>query len=209
MTAAYEQQPGPAARPARPMRADARRNRARVLEAARAVFAEEGLAVPLDEIAARAGVGAGTVYRHFPTKEALFEAVVTDRIEALTELGRASLAAVADGAEPGEAFFDYLGVMVADAESKTDLAEALVGAGVELQQTTLSAAGALRAVLAELLLGAQEAGAVRVDVAAADLPAIVGGAVAAERARVAGAVPGRLARMLCDGLRATQARSGS
>ena len=80
MTAAHEQQPGSAGRPARPMRADARRNRARVLEAARAVFAEEGLAVPLDEIAARAGVGAGTVYRHFPTKEALFEAVVTDRI---------------------------------------------------------------------------------------------------------------------------------
>ena len=209
MTAAHEQQPGSAGRPARPMRADARRNRARVLEAARAVFAEEGLAVPLDEIAARAGVGAGTVYRHFPTKEALFEAVVTDRIEALTELGRASLAAVADGAEPGAAFFDYLAVMVADAESKMDLAEALVGAGVELQQTTLGAAGALRTVLAELLVRAQEAGVVRADVDAADLPAVVGGAVAAERARVAGAAPGRLARMLCDGLRTTQARSGS
>ena len=209
MTAAHEQQPAPAARPARPMRADARRNRARVLEAARAVFAEEGLAVPLDEIAARAGVGAGTVYRHFPTKEALFEAVVTDRIEALTELGRASLAAVADGAEPGATFFDYLAVMVADAESKVDLAEALVGAGVELQQTTLSAAGVLRAVLGELLVGAQQAGAVRTDVDAADLHAIVGGAVAAERARVAGAVPGRLARMLCDGLRVAHARSGS
>ena len=57
----------------RPMRADARRNRARVLEAAEAVFAANGLSTPVEEIARHAGVGVGTVYRHFPTKEALFE----------------------------------------------------------------------------------------------------------------------------------------
>jgi AcrR family transcriptional regulator len=68
-----------------PLRADARRNRARVLEAAQEAFTAEGLSVPLDEIARRAGVGAGTVYRHFPTKEALFEAVVVHRIQGLTE----------------------------------------------------------------------------------------------------------------------------
>ena len=72
--------------PDRPLRADARRNRERVLRAARDAFAESGYGVPLDEIAARAGVGPGTVYRHFPAKEALFQAVVTARIEDLIEL---------------------------------------------------------------------------------------------------------------------------
>jgi AcrR family transcriptional regulator len=64
---------------ARPLRADAARNREKVLQAARQAFAESGYGVPLDEIASRAGVGPGTVYRHFPSKEALFEAVVTAR----------------------------------------------------------------------------------------------------------------------------------
>src|SRR6266567_4015548 len=69
--------------PDRPLRADAVRNREKVLRAAREAFAESGYGVPLDEIAARAGVGPGTVYRHFPAKEALFEAVVTARVEDL------------------------------------------------------------------------------------------------------------------------------
>src|SRR3984957_3328332 len=60
------------AQPTKPLRADAARNRARVLETAYETFAAEGLAVPIEEIARRAGVGAGTVYRHFPTKEDLF-----------------------------------------------------------------------------------------------------------------------------------------
>ena len=67
------------AQPDRPLRADAARNRARVLEVAYDTFAAEGLSVPIDEIARRAGVGAGTVYRHFPTKDDLYRAVVEDR----------------------------------------------------------------------------------------------------------------------------------
>src|SRR6266568_3752427 len=76
-----------------PMRADAERNRALILDAAIAAFAEDGLGVPVQEVAKRAGVGTGTVSRHFPTKEALFEAIVAsrvgrivDQIEALAEL---------------------------------------------------------------------------------------------------------------------------
>src|ERR1700741_2859748 len=72
----------------RPMRADAARNREKVLRAAREAFAESGYGVPLDEIAARAGVGPGTVYRHFPAKEALFEAVVAARLADLLEDAR-------------------------------------------------------------------------------------------------------------------------
>ena len=64
------------------LRADAARNRARVLKVAYETFAAEGLGVPIDEIARRAGVGAGTVYRHFPTKEDLYRAVVDDRLRA-------------------------------------------------------------------------------------------------------------------------------
>src|SRR5215831_4010426 len=86
-----------AASAGRPLRADAARNREKVLNAAREAFAESGYSVPLDEIAARAGVGPGTVYRHFPAKEALFQAVVTARIEDLTDDAQAR----ADDADPG------------------------------------------------------------------------------------------------------------
>ena len=88
----------------RPLRADARRNRDRVLEAARAAFGAEGSDVSLDEIARRAGVGAGTVYRHFATKEALFEAVVFDRIGELVEEARA----LSDDPDPGRAFSSFV-----------------------------------------------------------------------------------------------------
>ena len=91
--------------PDRPLRADARRNREQVLRAAREAFAESGYGVPLDEIAARAGVGPGTVYRHFPAKEALFQAVVTARIEDLLGDARAR----ADGDDPGGAFSAFSG----------------------------------------------------------------------------------------------------
>jgi AcrR family transcriptional regulator len=69
----------------RPLRADARRNRERVLAAARDVLAEQGLDAQMDQIAAAAGVGVGTVYRHFPTKEALVAALVADRWRSLAE----------------------------------------------------------------------------------------------------------------------------
>lgn len=75
----------------RRVRADAARNRARVLEVAYQTFAADGLSVPVDEIARRAGVGAGTVYRHFPTKEALFQAVIADRMHRIIDKGHAQI----------------------------------------------------------------------------------------------------------------------
>jgi len=75
----------PAVEQERPLRADARRNRERVLAAARDVLAEHGLDAQMDQIAAAAGVGVGTVYRHFPTKEALVAALVADRWRSLAE----------------------------------------------------------------------------------------------------------------------------
>src|SRR3984893_11319753 len=98
------------AQPAKPLRADAARNRARVLETAYETFAAEGLSVPIDEIARRAGVGAGTVYRHFPTKEDLFKAVVESRLRHLITEGRAPR----DDRGPNHAPFTFLRSMVLD-----------------------------------------------------------------------------------------------
>lgn len=173
----------------KPRRADARRNRERVLAAAQQAFADEGLMVPLDEIARRAGVGAGTVYRHFPTKEALFEAVVVDRIEQMTARAR-QLSAAGD---PGAAFFTLLAHMVDEAELKRDLADAVGGH---------APAGALGKPLVEaigtLLARAQDAGAVRADIGIEDLMAILRGGFSATRD------PARLHRtfaVIFDGLR--------
>src|SRR5271156_3785025 len=105
----------------RPLRADAARNREKVLSAAREAFAESGYGVPLDEIAARAGVGPGTVYRHFPAKEALFEAVATARVEDLLRDARAR----ADADDPGAAFFGFIDQIGRESAAKRDLPDAI------------------------------------------------------------------------------------
>ena len=186
---------------ARPLRADAVRNRAKVLAAANEAFAAEGPAVPLDEIARRAGVGAGTVYRHFPSKEALVEAVLTDRMQALAADVEERLVSDAD---PGEAFFGFFATMIETGRGKADLAEALAADGAGLGPGTLQAAGRLEELFGELLERAQQAGAVRADVSRADLHAIAVAALAGEKR--AAATPhgesGKLTRIICDGLRA-------
>ena len=88
----------------KPMRADAVRNRARVLEAARDCMARKGLDVQMDEIARKAGVGVGTVYRHFPNKDELIEALASDRFVRLAELADESL----EEPDPWEAFVVFM-----------------------------------------------------------------------------------------------------
>jgi AcrR family transcriptional regulator len=188
----------------RTLRADARRNRDRLLQIAKSAFAEEGLSVPLDEIARRAGVGPGTLYRHFPTKEALFEAVVHERLHRLVQDARALR--VADDA--GAALFGFIERLVADAAAKQDLVEALAGAGVEVKTVVAATAAELRAEIGGLLGRAQEAGAVRTDVEIADLMALLSGLLLALRAGSnERADPGRALAVLCDGLRATEGAS--
>ena len=164
---------------ARPLRADARRNRELVLDAARAAFAAEGLSVPLDEIARRAGVGPGTLYRHFPTKESLIEAVVNDRLRRLSGEG----AALRDTADPGEAFFGFLNRIAAEAAPKRDLFDALASAGVAVSPAVTAAADDLRAEIAWLLARAQRVGAVRIDIGSAELTALLSGLLFSMRAR--------------------------
>jgi AcrR family transcriptional regulator len=161
----------------RPQRADAARNRARVLEVAYQTFAEEGLSVPIDEIARRAGVGAGTVYRHFPTKEALFEAIAADRLQHLSD----QAAAFAEAEEPGEAFFGYLAVLVEEGKSDQGLVDALAGIGFDIASAIPDVEKQFMAVLEDLLTRAQRAGAVRADIGVRDVKALMVGCQAMQR----------------------------
>lgn len=181
-----------------PLRADARRNRERVLAAAERAFAEEGILVPLDEIARRAGVGAGTVYRHFHTKEALFEEVVTGRIEQM--IAEARRLAVAD--LPGEAFFGFLGRVVQRALFNHALCDAL-DVGIRPRFGASGIEEDFDDALGTLLIRAQRAGEARHDMDVADLRAILVGCMVTERQRrEQPGDPGRLAAIVLDGLRA-------
>jgi AcrR family transcriptional regulator len=189
----------------RPLRADARRNRDRLLRTAKSAFAEEGLSVPLDEIARRAGVGPGTLYRHFPTKEALFEAVVHERLRQLLDEARS----LRESADAGTALFGFIERLVAEAAAKQDLVDALAGAGVEVRTTVAATAADLRAEIGGLLVRAQTSGAIREDVGIADLMALLSGLLLALRAPSNDAAnPERALAVLCDGLRAHLDRPG-
>jgi AcrR family transcriptional regulator len=181
----------------RPLRADAKRNRERVLEIAQQVFAREGLAVPIDEIARRAGLGVGTLYRHFPTKEALFEAIVVGRMERLVAEARVG----AKAADAGAAFFGFLTRMVEEGAAKKDFLTALAGTGATLERIAAIKQQMKRAV-AILLERAQRAGAVRIDVGAGDVLTLVMGSVGAADRHGAGPTErNRLLQVICDGLR--------
>lgn len=186
------------------LRSDARRNRVRVLAAARAAFAAEGRMVALGEIARRAGVGAGTVYRHFPSKEELFEAVIAESVAEFVAEGRE----LAADPEPVGAFFHFVARLTGRASHDRALGEALAqgspggcppgpvpGARREFRE--------FGAVLGELLGRAQRAGGVRADVTAADVRTLLTGCAAMERGRpAADTAPGLLTAVMCDGLRA-------
>lgn len=185
------------AQPERRLRADAARNRARVLEVAYDTFAAEGLSVPIDEIARRAGVGAGTVYRHFPTKEALFQAVIEDRMQRLVDDGRALLSS--DG--PGEALFTFLRSMVLHwGATDRGLTDALAGLGIDIATAAPEAEDAFLAMLDELLRAAQRAGTARRDLGVREVKAIMVGCQAMEAYN--SAVAERVTDVVVDGLRA-------
>jgi AcrR family transcriptional regulator len=185
------------AQPARPLRADAARNRARVLEVAYETFAAEGLSVPIDEIARRAGVGAGTVYRHFPTKDALFQAVIEDRMQHLVDDGYALLKSDA----PGEALFTYLRSIVLQwGATDRGLVDALAGFGIDVARAAPEAEDAFLAVLGELLRAAQEAGTARQDISVREVKTILVGCQAMEAYN--SELAERVTDVVVDGLRA-------
>ncbi|MEV3925278.1 TetR/AcrR family transcriptional regulator [Actinomadura coerulea] len=155
----------------RPLRADALRNRAKVLAAAEEVFAVQGTSASTEEVARKAGVGIGTVFRHFPTKESLLEAVLVALLERLAAEARGLRSAD----DPGAAFFGFFGRVVAQAAAKQAVTEALAEAGVDAREATGRAGPDLKAALGVLLGRAQEAGAVRADVGAGEVMALLAG----------------------------------
>lgn len=181
------------------LRADARRNRARVLDVALETFATEGMSVALGEIARRAGVGAGTVYRHFPSKERLFEEVLAHRAHELVRLGRAL---AEDGEDPGTRFFAFFDEVVAQATVNRALCDgfrALSGRETKLPDELFAE---YLSVLDGLLTAAQAAGAVREDVDTMDVHVLIWGAAQVQSARRDPARGHRLARVVAEGLRA-------
>jgi len=159
-------QPG-RAEPGRPLRRDAARNRERILAAAAELFTERGLQVTLDEVARRAGVGVGTVYRRFPDKEALTDALFEERITALVDLAQQALA------DPDEwaglvSFLEQAGALLsADLGLRQILMFATYG-----QDRVGEARSRLLPVVTQLVTRAQAAGVLRADLRPTDVPLI-------------------------------------
>ena len=162
----------------RAQRADARRNRAKVLEAARKRFAEHGLDAQIDEIARDAGVGVGTVYRHFPTKEDLLQALADDRFEGLADAARGSL----EVEDPGQAFTEFMTYSARVMAEDRALSEAMD----QLPGLCRSAAERvdMLGLTGQVLERAQGSGDVRADLVAEDVPALICGLGRAVRSEV-------------------------
>jgi AcrR family transcriptional regulator len=160
----------------RPLRADARRNHERVLTAARDVFAERGRDAQVDDVARRAEVGVGTVYRHFPTKEALIEALAVDSFERVTAKAREAL----EHDDPWEALIETLWAGAEILSADRALSELMAEIpGSIITGSTLEEE--LNATVSELLGRAQAAGALRDDVVVDDIPMLMCGIGAATR----------------------------
>jgi AcrR family transcriptional regulator len=165
----------PAPKPkAKAVRSDSVKNRAAVLDAATAVFAQHGADASTEQIAARAGVGVGTVFRHFPTKNELLEAVLARMLEELAAFARARL----DDKDAGDAFFRALERVVDAAHAKKAVADGLISAGVEIRRRAWAAG--LREAVAALLARAQKKKAVRDDVTIDHVMALVAAASRAQ-----------------------------
>ena len=157
-------------------RADAERNRRRLLDAATEMFCERGLDVGVGEIAQQAGVGRGTLFRNFPTKEHLIAAIVSDRINESVARGRAAL----ESDDPGEALFTLIDQSVSRSQIDRALFDALSDdwmANDDIRCGHIELIGVLEA----LLHLAQEAGTVRSDVGAVDVVMMVKGVIEAGR----------------------------
>lgn len=157
--------------PGRPLRADARRNYERLLSAAREVFREYEADTSLERIAARAGVGIGTLYRHFPTRLALLEAVYRDEVDDLATGTEKLLAS----AEPWEALEGYLHLFMSYATTKRALFHELVDAVGRDGELLTHSRQVINTTAQAVLSRAQDAGVARRDVEVGDMIRLVGG----------------------------------
>jgi AcrR family transcriptional regulator len=174
----------------RALRADAERNRRRVLDAAEALFRERGLDVGVAEIAERAGVGRGTLFRNFPTKQDLVAAIVIEHMHEAIEYTRTLL----DAPDAGEALFSFLEELVGRQQLDRCLFDAV--ADTFLANDEIRAAHAeVVAAVEKLLTRAKEAGAVRDDIVAMDVLMLVKGVFEVASA-FASSEPGMVTRQL-------------
>jgi AcrR family transcriptional regulator len=186
---------------ARSLRSDARRNRERILAAALAEFAEHASEAQIDDIAQRAGVGVGTVYRHFPTKDALLAELIRLKLTGLRDRARRKLAEEAD---PWEAFAGFLREQ-ADVFAKDAAQQQLMWVGTEepVNQTAPLREEVNEAV-GELIRRAQDAGAVRPDLQVDDVRTFMCGLGAVMAADARGVMPfdwRRQLEFMLDGIR--------
>jgi AcrR family transcriptional regulator len=150
----------------RPLRADARRNREKIVEAARTTFSVQGRDAQMDDIARAAGVGVGTLYRHFPTKDALVAAMVVDKMAVMAELAPTFLEP--EGRDAWEAFTGFVSACAEQHEQDLTLTQV---ASTQPAATFLQAArdtGLLDSI-GKLLARAQDAGIARPDLKATDV----------------------------------------
>lgn len=179
------------------LRADAARNLERVVAAATEAFAEDGIAVPMEVIAKRAGVGVATIYRQFPTKESLFLAVVQREMKKIFGLARE----LERSDDPAAALAEFVSVLLDTVASKRDLAQALERSGLHTKESP-EVEQLWRASLQGLVERAKRAGAVCEDLSVDDVLFLVSGACSA----VINHAPDRearqrMGRVLCDGFR--------
>jgi AcrR family transcriptional regulator len=180
----------------RPQRADARRNRERLLEAASAAFAERGTEASLEDIARTAGVGIGTLYRHFPTRDALMADVFRRNVDELCDGAEQLLAEL----PPDEALCEWMQRFVRYVGVKKGLATHLKSVISEDSELFTYSHGRVTGTFESLLQAAKDAGAIRSDVAAEDVLHALSGIcmVSAEHTQQQGC---RMSLLLMDGLR--------
>ena len=185
----------------RPLRADARRNREKVLTAARAVFSEHGREAQMDDVARRASVGVGTVYRHFPTKEALIGALVVDSFRLIALKGEAAL----QMDDPWEAFASTLWAGAEIMAGDRALSEVFASTPGVFEAAAPTVEG-LRETVGEIMRRAKAAGALREDAMVDDIPMIMCGiGSATKKEHVCPASWRRHLAIVLDGLRAQSA----
>ncbi|BDD71434.1 transcriptional regulator [Streptomyces anthocyanicus] len=186
----------------RPMRADARRNRERLLAVAAQAFAEHGEGASLDDIARRAGVGVGTLYRHFPTRQALLEAAYLERLEAIA--ARADVIAAARPA--GEALAEWLNELAAEMLRVRGLKTLLGSAVTDSGTPKATACGdCLRVAATRLVRAAQHEGTLRRDIEPIEVLRLAHGVATASgltRSGADGTTIRRYLSLLTEGLRA-------
>ncbi len=150
-------------------RADARRNRRKVLDAARRCFSEDGLDVRVEKVARKAGVGVGTMYRHFPTKEDLLQALADDRFAGLADAARKGV----DDPDAWNGFAEFMRYSAEVMAEDRALSEAMDQRPQMCAQAAEEAQ--LLEVVADLIERAQAAGALRPDVVPEDVPSLICG----------------------------------